>query len=66
MMRHRGNPKNSVWSAYRDYGRFGNFWVDTIPDGKTLSWTYRIRITEGEAPAREVLQKQFDDWNDRG
>jgi hypothetical protein len=63
MMRDEGNPDDSRWSCYRDYGRFGNFFVRTIADGESLSYSFRIRISEGEAPGREALQAQFDQWS---
>lgn len=62
MMRDAGNPDDSRWSCYRDYGRFGNFFVRTIPDGESLSFRFRIRVTEGDAPGREVLQASFERW----
>jgi hypothetical protein len=61
-MRHPDDPKKSVYSAYRDYGRFGNFFVTTIPDGETLTLRYRFRITLGEAPPREQLARQWEKY----
>jgi hypothetical protein len=60
LMRHPGNPKNSTWSAYRDYGRFGYYFVHTVKDKESLTIHNRIRITKGEAPSRETLQAQYD------
>lgn len=58
-LRHHSNPKNSVYSAYRDYGRFGNYFVKTIKDGETLKLQYRFRITEGvPEPAELHLQNK--------
>ena len=45
-MRHPDNPSDSVYSAYRNYGRFGNYFVKPIADGETLTLKYRFRITE--------------------
>jgi len=59
-MRHPENPSDSVYSAYRDYGRFGNYFVKPIADGETLKLRYRFRITLGEAPAREELNRQYE------
>ena len=58
-MRHPDNPGKSLYSAYRDYGRFGNFFVTTIPDGETLTLRYRFRIITGEAPPRTELARQW-------
>ncbi len=59
-MYHPQNPDDAVYSAYRDYGRFGSFFQRAIPDGETLTLKYRIRITPGAAPSREALQAQYD------
>jgi hypothetical protein len=64
MMRDAGNPDDSRWSCYRDYGRFGNFFVRTVADGESLTYTFRIRVTEGESGSREELQAQFDEWGE--
>ena len=58
-LRHPSNPGNSVHSAYRDYGRFGNYFVTKIADGKTLTLNYRYRITTGDAPSRDELHKHY-------
>ncbi len=54
------NPNaDAVYSAYRDYGRFGEFFKHTIPSGQTLKLRYRIRVSEGSLPGRESLAKQY-------
>ena len=54
------NPNaDAVYSAYRDYGRFGEFFKHTIPAGQTLKLRYRIRISEGSLPNRELLSNQY-------
>ena len=54
------NPNaEAVYSAYRDYGRFGEFFKHTIPAGQTLKLRYRIRVSEGSLPDRESLAKQY-------
>lgn len=58
-MNHSSNPKGSIYSAYRDYGRFGSFPATSIKKGETLTLKYRIRITEGDMPARELLANEF-------
>ena len=52
------NP-DAVYSAYRDYGRFGEFFKHTIAAGQTLKLRYRIRVSEGSLPDRESLAKQY-------
>jgi hypothetical protein len=54
------NPNaDAVYSAYRDYGRFGEFFKHTIPAGQTLKLCYRIRVSEGSLPDRESLAAQY-------
>jgi len=58
-MNHPDNPKNTVFSAYRDYGRFGAFFTKTIEKGQTLSLRYRFQISRGETPSREDLASHY-------
>jgi hypothetical protein len=62
-VQHMSDPANpnadAVYSAYRDYGRFGEFFKHTIPAGQTLKLRYRIRISEGPLPDLETLAKQY-------
>ena len=54
------NPNaDAVYSAYRDYGRFGEFFKHTIGAGQTLKLRYRICVSEGSLPDRESLAKQY-------
>jgi hypothetical protein len=64
-MNHHKNPKDTYYSAYRDYGRFGAFFEEVIKDGNTLNVKYRLRITRGEAPTREEMHAQFKKYIDR-
>jgi hypothetical protein len=52
-MNHPDNPRPTIYSAYRDYGRFGAFFTHTIKSGESLHLCYRIWIVGGEMPARE-------------
>ena len=61
-MSHPTIPKGNIYSAYRDYGRFGAFCVDTIPKGESLRLRYRIVVGEGEMPSREACAKRYADW----
>jgi len=54
-MNHPGNPKPTVYSAYRDYGRFGAFFTKKIAAGETLPLCYRIWVVEGDLPDRATL-----------
>ena len=59
-MTHPDNPRPWIYSAYRDYGRFGSYFKQTIADGETLRLKYRIRVIEGDAPSREQLQAAYE------
>ena len=54
-MNHPSNPKPTVYSAYRQYGRFGAFFKTTIPAGKTLPLRYRIHAAESKMLGREEM-----------
>jgi len=58
---HPSNPdEDARWSAYRDYGRFGEFPVINLADGETVTLRYRFRVTKGEAPGREKLAEAYN------
>ena len=61
-MNHPANPKGVRYSAYRDYGRFGAFFEQPIKGGESLKLKYRIRITGGEAPARDLMAGQYEQF----
>ena len=56
---HPGNPEPTIYSAYRDYGRFGAFFKEEIPAGKTLILRYRIWVGRGEMPKRQELANRY-------
>ena len=58
-MNHPGNPKGSVYSAYRDYGRFGSFPKANLKKDQTLTLKYKIRVTSGEMPKRDAMAMQY-------
>lgn len=58
-MSHPSNPQGAVWSAYRDYGRFGPFPVIELDEGETEILRYRFRVTQGAAPPREQMAEHF-------
>ena len=56
-LNHPGNPKGTVHSAYRDYGRFGSFFEKDIKKGETLTVNYAFAIVDGELPSRSEIQE---------
>jgi hypothetical protein len=61
-MNHPENPKDTKFSAYRDYGRFGAFFKNDIASGETLTIHYRFLVADGEMPPAEAIQKCWDDF----
>ena len=54
-------PKGTIYSAYRDYGRFGVYWVDTIPKGQSKSYRFGFFISTGTLPEDEAeLQARWE------
>jgi len=59
-MSHPANPDDDArWSAYRDYGRFGEFPVIHLDADETVVLRYRFRITKGAAPTRGKLAETY-------
>ena len=58
-MNHPDNPKDTLYSAYRDYGRFGAFFKKKIKHGESLNLRYRIHIEEGIKPVRAEMEKRY-------
>ena len=56
------NPKDTRFSAYRNYGRFGAFFKKEIKSGQTLTIRYRFLIASGEMPAVDAIQKCWDEF----
>ena len=54
-MNHPSNPKGTVYSAYRQYGRFGAFFKATLPAGEKLPLRYRIYAAESEMLPRAEM-----------
>lgn len=59
-LNHPDNPDSTIYSAYRDYGRFGAFPKVDVKQGETLTLKYRVWITEGAPPTREECQKMYE------
>ncbi|UCH63988.1 MAG: PmoA family protein [Fidelibacterota bacterium] len=63
-MNHPGNPQPTLYSAYRDYGRFGAFFKKKIGSGESLALYYRILVVEGDMPARGDLAGNYSAFAD--
>ncbi|UCD74476.1 MAG: PmoA family protein [Phycisphaerales bacterium] len=61
-MNHPANPRGTVYSAYRDYGRFGAFPRVEIRKDETLTLRYRIYVMLGDMPAREQMERRYQDY----
>jgi hypothetical protein len=61
-LNHPDNPKNTRFSAYRNYGRFGAFPVAKIPSGQTLKLRYRFLIADGPMLSAEIIQRAWDNY----
>lgn len=59
-LNHPDNPKETVYSAYRDYGRFGAFFKKDLRKDDVLTLKYRFLISEGEMPDVTAIQKAWD------
>lgn len=57
ILNHPDNPKGTVFSAYRDYGRFGAFPSFTIQQGETATLRYRWIVTAGNQLATETIEQ---------
>ncbi|MEZ5300450.1 MAG: DUF6807 family protein [Verrucomicrobiales bacterium] len=58
-MSHPTIPEGNIYSAYRDYGRFGAFCKTTIKDGESLRLRYRLYIGKGEMPERDAFAQRY-------
>jgi hypothetical protein len=59
---HPGNPKGTVYSAYRDYGRFGAFFKERIEAGGTLSLRYGVVVMQSVMPEREAVEGLYKSY----
>jgi hypothetical protein len=58
----KSNPKGTVHSAYRDYGRFGAFFEKDVKQGESLTVNYGFLIVDGELPSQDDIQKVWEAW----
>ena len=49
-LNHPANPKQTIYSAYRDYGRFGAFFRAPVRVGQPLTIRYGFVVADGEMP----------------
>lgn len=61
-MSSKKNPKGTVHSAYRDYGRFGAYFTKTIPKGESLTVNYGFVIKDGALPEAESIEQLWKAW----
>lgn len=59
-MNHPDNPAGNVYSAYREYGRFGSFFTHTIKKGESLRLRYRFVFGIGALPPVPFMQATYD------
>ena len=53
------NPKPTIWSAYRDYGRFGAFFSKKLAENESFTVRYRYWMGEENMPDRNVLSAKY-------
>jgi len=63
-MNHPDNPKPTIYSAYRDYGRFGAFFKKQIGRDTSLTLRYRIIVSRGDMPDRQTLADRYSAYVD--
>jgi hypothetical protein len=56
---HPDNPRPTLYSAYRGYGRFGAFFKRKLAAGETVSARYRIWVGQGQMPPREEMSARY-------
>lgn len=59
MFNHPENQKETIYSAYRDYGRFGAFPVGTVTPEKPFQLNYEWIIATGEMLSVEAINKNY-------
>ncbi len=59
---HPSIPKGNTYSAYRDYGRFGAYFVKKIPKGGALQLRYRYLVGAGKMPGRSYFAERYTEF----
>lgn len=55
-----GVPQPAIWSAYRDYGRFGPYFKKELANGEAFEVHFRFIINEGSMPGRDEINGQYE------
>lgn len=63
IMSHPENPKDTRWSAYRDYGRFGAFPKVALKSGASLTLRYQFVIAAGEMLPADAIQGIYNAYS---
>jgi len=61
-LNHPGNSKDAVFSAYRDYGRFGAWFKGTIPESGRQTLRAAFVIVEGDMLPVDAIQKAWNSY----
>lgn len=61
-LNHPGNPKDTAFSAYRDYGRFGGFFKADLAKDAELTIRCGFLIIEGEMPGAAWIQEHYNTY----
>ena len=61
-MNHPTNPRGTVYSAYRDYGRFGAFFKKELEAGESLTLKYGFLIRAGGLPETEEIRSTWSEF----
>ena len=62
ILNHDENPRQTRFSAYRDYGRFGAYPVLSIAEGKSAMLRYRWLVATGPMLPPDVIEKARQDF----
>lgn len=58
------NPQPAIWSAYRDYGRFGPYIKYELDDKESFGVNYRFWISESAMPDKEIIAAKYQAYQD--
>ena len=61
-MSHPSIPKGNIYSAYRDYGRFGAYFVSRIAKGNSMDLQYKFLIGKGNLLERDFFNAQYKNF----
>ncbi|MDX1565391.1 MAG: DUF6807 family protein [Phycisphaeraceae bacterium] len=63
-MSHPSLPKGNIYSAYRDYGRFGAYFVKNLDKGESATFKVRFYISPGGFPedAEAQMKKRYAEY----